>query len=106
MQTMKAKLLALALFLFAALMSQPSSATSGYSGAGMLSVTEPPNAQANPTATFRVTLNGFKVNHESDDDILEGDGRGDEIFITAHRWMINRDGSARPIPLDDPSSNP
>lgn len=104
---MKAKLLALALSLLAVLATQPSSATSSYLGVGgVRPLTEPPNAQANPTATFRVTLNGFKVNHESYDDILEGDGRGDEIFITAHRWMINRDGSAHPIPLDNPSSNP
>jgi hypothetical protein len=101
---MKAKLLAL--FLFAMLATRPSSATSGCLGAGVPPATEPPNAQANPTATFRVVLNGFKVKNESDDDIFEGDGRGDEIFITAHRWMINRDGSARPVPLDDPSSNP
>jgi hypothetical protein len=42
---------------------------------------------------FRVTLNGFTVNHESDDDVLEADGRGDEIFITANNWMINKDGT-------------
>jgi hypothetical protein len=42
---------------------------------------------------FRVTLNGFKVNHESDDDILEGDGRGDEIYITTNLWTLHRDGT-------------
>ncbi len=42
---------------------------------------------------FRVTLNGFRVNNESDDDILEGDGRGDEIFITTNNWMVHKDGT-------------
>ena len=48
-----------------------------------------PTSQPQPArATFRVTLTGLCVNHESDDDILEGDGRGDEIFITAHVWQV------------------
>lgn len=38
------------------------------------------------TSTYRVTLVGFKVVHESDDDILEGDGRGDEIYIRWDNW--------------------
>jgi len=44
---------------------------------------------------FRVTLNGFRVRNESDDDILEGDGRGDEIFITTSNWMVHKDGTSR-----------
>src|SRR5439155_2463282 len=42
---------------------------------------------------FRVVLNGFKVNHESDDDILEGDGKRDEVYLRADVWVLNRDGS-------------
>src|SRR5215471_900681 len=51
-----------------------------------------------PRGTFKVTLNGFRVNHESDDDILEGDGRGDEIFITANVWSIFSDQTAHALP--------
>ncbi|HZS47064.1 MAG TPA: hypothetical protein VFC63_18460 [Blastocatellia bacterium] len=55
--------------------------------------------QATPASgRFRVTLNGFRVNHESDDDILEGDGRGDEIFITTNLWSISADGTAHDLP--------
>src|SRR3989442_3865847 len=42
---------------------------------------------------FRVTLNGFKVNHESDDDILERDGKRDEVYLRADVWVLKRDGS-------------
>lgn len=93
---MKARLFALALSLSFLLASQPSSATSGDLRAGV-QVTPP------ASATFRVVLNGFMVQNESDDDILEGDGRGDEIFITANRWMVNRDGSAQLLTWDDGS---
>ena len=49
---------------------------------------------ASPAAgLFRVVLNGFKVNHESDDDILEGDGKRDEVYLRADVWVLNRDGS-------------
>jgi hypothetical protein len=80
-----------------------------------------PNAQARtvkpPSAYpvrgfFRVTLNGFRVNHESDDDILEGDGRGDEIFITANNWIIHKDGTylslrqSRTKVMGDPNGHP
>ena len=44
---------------------------------------------------FRVTLNGFRVNRESDDDILEGDGRGDEIYITTNIWIVQSDGTSQ-----------
>jgi hypothetical protein len=32
---------------------------------------------------FRVTLTGFTVNRQSDDNILESDGKGDEVYIIA-----------------------
>src|ERR1035437_3076021 len=44
---------------------------------------------------FRIVLNGFRVNNESDDDILEGDGKGDEVFITSDAWMFEPNGTYR-----------
>lgn len=32
---------------------------------------------------FRVVLTGFTVNHQTNDNILESDGKGDEVFIAA-----------------------
>src|SRR5436189_2844106 len=51
------------------------------------------SASGPPAGVFRVVLNGFKVNHESDDDILEGDGKRDEVYLRADVWVLNRDGS-------------
>lgn len=51
----------------------------------------PPSQPQPVRASFRVILTGLCVHHESDDDIFEGDGRGDEIFITAHVWQIESD---------------
>jgi hypothetical protein len=39
---------------------------------------------------FRVVINGFKVNNESDDDILENDGKRDEVYLRADIWVLNR----------------
>ncbi len=44
------------------------------------------------SAKFRVTLNGFAVNNQSDDDILEGDGKGDEVYLRAEVWKLNAGG--------------
>lgn len=38
-------------------------------------------------ARFRVTINGFKVLHQSIDDALERDGRGDEVFFLS-QWRM------------------
>ncbi|PYS51442.1 MAG: hypothetical protein DMF68_04415 [Acidobacteria bacterium] len=38
---------------------------------------------------FRVTLNGFRVNHETADDALERDGPGDEVFLREDSFKIN-----------------
>src|SRR5947199_10025262 len=57
-----------------------------------------PNHPGPRYGIFRVTLNGFKVNHESDDDILEGDGKRDEVFITADVWMLDRNGRFQAAP--------
>jgi len=32
---------------------------------------------------FRVTLTGFTVNRQTDDNILEADGKGDEVYVVA-----------------------
>lgn len=77
--------------------------------ANVTRIAQPPRA---PRGFFRVTLNGFRVNHESDDDILEGDGRGDEIFITTNNWMIHKDGTyqsfrqIRTKVMGDPNGHP
>jgi hypothetical protein len=66
----------------------------------------------NQSGEFRVVLNGFTVNNESDDDVLEGDGRGDEIFITSDALMVNRDGTDSPTRrvqtkvMGDPNGHP
>jgi hypothetical protein len=71
----------------------------------MLGVTSTPGyAQKTPplkgtattgaSAKFRITLNGFAVNNQSDDDILEGDGKGDEIYLRADFWEMNKNGVA------------
>jgi hypothetical protein len=49
-------------------------------------------AQASSSGLFRITLNGFTVENESDDDIIEGDGKRDEIFITADTWELDEPG--------------
>jgi hypothetical protein len=53
-----------------------------------------PGSGAQASARFRVTLNGFAVNNQSDDDILEGDGKGDEIYLRADFWEMNKNGVA------------
>jgi hypothetical protein len=58
----------------------------------------PPTSAQSSTATFRVVLNGFTVNNESDDDIFERDGRGDEVFITSNAWhFLKAEGGAVPL---------
>lgn len=39
---------------------------------------------------FRLTLNGFTVNHQTSDHILEADGRGDEVYLLADVWTLER----------------
>src|SRR5437868_6376899 len=41
----------------------------------------PPPTEAEPR--FRVILTGFTVNRQTSDNILESDGRGDEVYIAA-----------------------
>jgi hypothetical protein len=42
-------------------------------------------------ARFRITINGFKVLHQTLDDLLERDGRGDEIFFLS-QWRMTEGG--------------
>ncbi|MEO7673031.1 MAG: hypothetical protein ABIU09_03015, partial [Pyrinomonadaceae bacterium] len=44
-------------------------------------------------AHFRVTINGFKVNHQTLDDALDRDGRGDEVYFLS-QWRTTEDGRA------------
>lgn len=47
------------------------------------------SATAQQSARFRVTLNGFTVNNQSDDDIFEGDGKGDEVYLRADNMKVS-----------------
>lgn len=48
------------------------------------------------TPHFRVTLTGFTVNRQTDDNILESDGKGDEVYVVAEvaqydtYWQVGR----------------
>ena len=41
---------------------------------------------------FRVSLNSFKVNRQTNDNAVEGDGRGDEVFAMADIWEFEAGG--------------
>jgi hypothetical protein len=41
---------------------------------------------------FAVTLNGFRVNHQTVDDPLERDGAGDEVYLPPLYFVINSTG--------------
>ena len=41
---------------------------------------------------YRVTLLGFQCDEQTDDDILERDGRGDEVYLLVHTAKYNRSG--------------
>src|SRR5687768_10002666 len=44
------------------------------------------------SAKFRVVLNGFTVNSETWDHILEPDGKGDEVYLLAEVRCLNAAG--------------
>jgi len=49
---------------------------------------------------YRAVLLGFRVGRKTvDDDILDGDGRGDEVFFAAHRAMITDPAAGTVTPL-------
>lgn len=41
------------------------------------------------SATVRVTLRGFRVDHQSYDNIVESDGRGDEVYVRADTFRFD-----------------
>lgn len=47
-------------------------------------------------ASFRVTMNGFHVHHETKDNALETDGRFDEIRLMTNIYVINSKGEVVP----------
>lgn len=53
----------------------------------------PASAPAPPSGVFRVTLNGFSVGNETADDILERDGKGDEIYVVGEVWVLDSNGN-------------
>lgn len=63
-------------------------------------------SRANPkteTGRFRVILTGFSVERQTDDNVLESDGKGDEVFIVAEVAEY-ANGEKRPQPPQDPFS--
>ena len=54
---------------------------------------QPPAQQAH--ARFRVTINGFIADRQTADDILERDGRGDEVFFLAQARLTEGGRSLR-----------
>jgi len=85
LQSMRMKIILLARVLILSIIVAPFSAFSQSTPKP-----EKPNAGAPAEGLFRVVINGFKVNHESDDDILEGDGKRDEVYLRADTWVLNR----------------
>jgi len=61
-------------------------------GGDRLRVDPPSSPRETEAAVFRVSLNGFTVNNESDDDVLESDGRRDEVFVTGDVGLVDRMG--------------
>ena len=53
----------------------------------------PPSPDVQPgqpvaSARFRVTARGFRVEHQTYDDMFEGDGRGDEVYVRADVFTV------------------
>jgi hypothetical protein len=47
------------------------------------------------SARFRVTLNGFVANRQTQDDPLQRDGKGDEVFFLSSSHLLRKDGVPR-----------
>lgn len=45
---------------------------------------------------YRVVVKGFTCNRETADDMLERDGKRDEIYLTSFSYMVNVIGNALP----------
>src|SRR5215831_2688782 len=67
---------------------------------------------APPSGVFRVTLNGFTVGAETNDDLVESDGKGDEIYVVGEVWVLDREGNftdrrtMRSRVIGDPTNRP
>lgn len=42
---------------------------------------------------YRITLTGFTCNHPTNDDVLERDGKGDEVYISTSYFDVDRNGN-------------
>lgn len=47
-------------------------------------------------AYFRITVKGFTCMRETADDILERDGKHDEVYLTSFSFLVNTSGVAQP----------
>ena len=65
--------------------------TTPATGTGTAAPTAPPavNAPAPPSGKFRFTINGFVVNNATRDHILDIDGVGDEVFVSANVVVVD-----------------
>ena len=45
-----------------------------------------------PSARYRVTIRGFAVDHQSQDDMLQRDGANDEVYVRSDIFMVDSDG--------------
>ncbi|MBO3084689.1 hypothetical protein [Cellulomonas fengjieae] len=52
---------------------------------------------------YRVTVNGWWCRAQSKDDALQGDGKGDEVFISVNTKTFDKDGTLVGIGLDSDS---
>ncbi|PYS74680.1 MAG: hypothetical protein DMF69_01130, partial [Acidobacteria bacterium] len=60
-----------------------------------------PTRKSEPSGRFRVILTGFSVERQTDDNVLESDGKGDEVFIMAYvAQYANKWWLPQPYPLD------
>jgi len=86
------KILLIKLLSYAALLLLCAGASAGQTGAAKEkeSRTATAAARQDDAGRFRVTLTGFTVNRQTEDNILETDGKGDEVFILADVAQYDR----------------
>src|SRR5437762_6651945 len=51
-------------------------------------------------ATYRVKINGFRVIQETYDDLLERDGKRDEVQISVITTLLDKDGKLIGVPSE------
>ncbi|NUO64074.1 MAG: hypothetical protein HOQ11_17135 [Gemmatimonadaceae bacterium] len=52
-----------------------------------------------PPGKYRVSITGFTVNHETEDDMLQRDGKGDEVYFSVQVLRTKADGTLDTYPL-------